>query len=142
MEWRLKEGLSHPPEVPSIDVACTQVARDEEEFKRKLAQIRSLFEITLRVKIDGELKRAKEEQEKRRPKITKILCTSCKIEYTREQFQQSRFCRKCNNRISFMQNRSMKPYVKIRQSVADSRAIKKALEISYLFSEKTEEFTP
>jgi hypothetical protein len=102
VEWRLKDGLSHPPEVPSIDIACTQVAIEEEAFKRKIVQIRSLFEITLRVKIDSDLKRAKAAEEKKPKKITKIFCTSCKIEYTREQFQQSRFCRACNNRTSFV----------------------------------------
>ncbi|MDA4129478.1 MAG: hypothetical protein OK457_01785 [Thaumarchaeota archaeon] len=103
VEWRLKEGLSHPPEVPSIDIVCTQVAREEEPFKRKLDQIKALFEITLRVKNDSELRKAKVGTEKNKPKVTKILCTSCKIEYSHEQYQESRFCRTCKNHMTFVQ---------------------------------------
>jgi hypothetical protein len=103
VEWRLKDGLSHPPEVPSIDIVCARITRDEELFKRTLNQLKALFEITLRVKTDSVLKRAKIQLEKNKPRVTKLQCTSCNIEYTREQYQESRFCRKCNNRISFVQ---------------------------------------
>lgn len=101
VEWRLKDGLSHPPEVPSIDVVCAQIPRDAEVYKSTLEQIKPLFEITLRVKGDAALKSAKLELEKNKPRIVKIQCTPCNIEYTREEYVQSRFCRKCGNRISF-----------------------------------------
>jgi hypothetical protein len=125
IEWKIRDGRRDPPELPAIGIAGVSITRDENCFKRKLEQIKPIYVSTLSVKTQSELRKAHKltskwrEEERhsqcsrsrtrpspRKLSISKpqiILCVNCKNrKYSREEYDQNRFCRNCGMRLSFV----------------------------------------
>jgi predicted RNA-binding Zn-ribbon protein involved in translation (DUF1610 family) len=89
-------GISHPIEAPTIQLAYCEFQMNEDIFRRRLQELKPLFEICLRVKRSGEL-----EREKKKIEESQIIlkCKNCDKTVTEEEYVTNKFCPKCKSII-------------------------------------------
>jgi hypothetical protein len=94
---RLKEtwGTSHPIEAPTFQLAYCGFPIDEDIFRKKLQELKPVFEICLHIKKSGEL-----EKEKKKIENSKIvlICEKCRKIVSEQEYSKSKF-HSCKNLI-------------------------------------------
>ena len=111
IDQKLLVNRRDPPELPAIGLAHVSVTRDESLFQNKLEQIKPIYKAALDVKTNSEWRKIVRAEEKAKrleaPPIrmeSKIICSRCRDQYSREEYAESHFCRKCGNRLIFIRH--------------------------------------
>ncbi|MHB1909341.1 MAG: hypothetical protein ACYCQJ_10805 [Nitrososphaerales archaeon] len=102
IDQKLLMNRRDPPELPAIGIARVSISRDENIFQQKIQQIKPIYRATLEVKTDSELRKIVKAEAKAKRLEPSIVCSRCEEKYSREEYTESRFCRKCGNRLIFV----------------------------------------
>ncbi len=91
------EKLSVNPSTPVIEIAFTIIDRkDGELFKRKLSQLKPIYETCLKVKTDSFLRAEKRKREGKKSEVSSrtsvFSCPKCGKQFSKEEFKIRRFC--------------------------------------------------
>lgn len=89
-------GKSHPIEAPTFELAYIEFQMNEDIFRRKLQELKPVFETCLHVKRSGEL-----EREKKKVEAAQIIlkCKKCDKTVTEDEYFMNKFCPKCKSLI-------------------------------------------
>lgn len=88
---------NYPSMTPILDLATGEFSQDKREFARRLSELKPLLEICLEVKTKAE--HEKEEKKKPKKRIEDYECSKCTQKFTRDQYDENRFCPKRGMRI-------------------------------------------
>ena len=109
----LKEGRqrmteqekSHPIYTPSIDLSNVVVDKDDSSFFKAMKQLAPVYEISLLLKTDKEIKEEliKAENRKKAENMNWYTCPVCNSRYSREQRETTMFCSCGTSRATWKQ---------------------------------------
>lgn len=102
-------GKSHPIESPTFELAYCYIPRDEEIFRKKLQEIKPVFEACLRVKRNSELER---EKKKLRDSEIVLICEKCHKIVSEQEYSKNKF-HSCKNLIRKVKRKDLDPSFKI-----------------------------
>lgn len=89
-------GTSHPIEAPTFELAYCEFQMNEDIYRKKLQELKPVFETCLHVKRSGEL-----EREKKKIEDSQIIlkCKKCGKTVTEDEYVKNKFCPKCKSLI-------------------------------------------
>jgi len=87
---KLAENKRWTPVLPVIDIAKTRVNKKDEDFVKRMTQLKPLYETCLEIKTQAQINR-----EMRRERIVVRICPKCGIQPDSEQ----RFCSQCGSHL-------------------------------------------
>jgi uncharacterized CHY-type Zn-finger protein len=96
IELMESRGKSHPIEAPTFELAYSEFQMNDDIFRRKLQELKPVFETCLHVKRSGEL-----EKEKKKIEESQIIlkCKKCDKTVTEDEYVINKFCPKCKSLI-------------------------------------------
>nr|WAI00007.1 MAG: hypothetical protein OI720_00245 [Candidatus Methanoperedens sp.] len=89
-------GTSHPIEAPTFELAYSEFQMNEAIFRRKLQELKPVFETCLHVKKSRELEKVKKIIEESQ---TILICKNCDKTFTNDEYILNKFCPKCRSLI-------------------------------------------
>lgn len=102
-------GKSHPIESPTFELAYCQIPRDEDIFRKKLQEIKPVFEACLHVKRSSELE---SEKKKLRDSQIVLICEKCRKIVSEQEYSKSKF-HSCKNLIRKVKRKNLDSSFKI-----------------------------
>lgn len=102
-------GKSHPIESPTVELAYCQISMDENIFRKKLQELKPVFEACLHIKRSSELEK---EKKKLRDSQIVLICEKCRKIVSEQEYSKSKF-HSCKNLIRKVKRKDLDSSFKI-----------------------------